>query len=198
MSEIDERLRDHYRTLELSSADMQEITCSEGKRGTARERFPARKSRTFAWAAAALLLLSVSVGVHEYGTHSERTNRTLNEAAMNHSTRLELEFTGNTLVQIDEHMSQLPFKVRLPAEFGRQYNVVGARYCTINGELAAHVKFIDPESDKQISLFMTRSVDELKRVNVAKEQVAGVSVSLWNESGLFYAMASRLPDSAQK
>jgi peptide methionine sulfoxide reductase MsrA len=147
----------------------------------------------FTWVAAALLLLSISVGVHEYGTHSERTYRILNEAAMNHSTRLQLEFEASTIVEIDQRMLQLPFKVQLPTAFNKQVSVLGARYCTINGELAAYVKFIDRDTDEQISLFMTRSVDDLQKINATSEQVDGVKVSLWNESGLFYAMASRIP-----
>lgn len=192
MTEIDDRLRDHYRGLQLDTDELQAIVQSAEGRSRMPAIFLPWKSGVFAWSVAALLLLSVSVGVHEYGTHSERTHRTLNEAAMNHSTRLQLEFEGSSIVEIDEHMSQLPFKVQLPAEFNKQYSVLGARYCTINGELAAHVKFFDRETKKQISLFMTRSVDDLRKIKATSEQVDGVNVSLWNESGLFYAMASRL------
>lgn len=194
MTEIDDRLRDYYRGLQLSSADMQDIAQSVDAQVKADGVFSSWRLGGFTWVAAALLLLSISVGIHEYGTHSERTYRTLNEAAMNHSTRLELEFEASTIVEIDQHMLQLPFKVQLPADFNKQYTVLGARYCTINGELAAHVKFIDRETDKQISLFMTRSVDDVKKINATSKQVDGVKVSLWNESGLFYAMASRSPN----
>lgn len=194
MTEIDDRLRDHYRSLQLNTEELQAIVHSDERKSPIAGLLSYWKSAGLAWAAAALLLLSVSVGVHQYGTHTERTYRTLNEAAMNHSTRLQLEFEGSTIVEIDEHMSQLPFKVQLPSEFSKQYSVLGARYCTINGELAAHVKFIDRETDKQISLFMTRSVEDLQKINATSEQVDGVNVTLWNESGLFYAMASRFPN----
>ena len=194
MTEIDDRLRDHYRGLQLNAQELQNIAHSGSHKGRFSSAFTSWKLGGFAWATAALLLLSVSVGVHEYGTHTERTYRTLNEAALNHSTRLQLEFESGSIVEIDENMSQLPFKVQLPEKFSRQYSVLGARYCTINGELAAHVKFIDRETDKQVSLFMTRSVDDLQDINAASEQVDGVNVTLWNESGLFYAMASRPPN----
>jgi hypothetical protein len=194
MTEIDDRLRDYYRGHRLDAVDVQGIAqSSEGKTGLGVD-FSSWRLGGFTWVAAALLLVTISVGIHEYGTHSERTYRTLNEAAMNHSTRLQLEFEGSTIVEIDQGMSQLPFKVQLPTEFNRQYSVLGARYCTINGELAAHVKFIDRKTDHQFSLFMTRSVDDLQEINATSEQVDGVNVSLWNESGLFYAMASRSPN----
>lgn len=191
MTEIDDRLRDHYRALQLNAEDMQAITQSDKRQARFAGVFSAWNSVGFLWLAASLLFLSVSVGIHNYGTHTERTIRTVNEAAMNHSTRLQLEFEGDSIVEINQRMSQLPFNVELPSEFNTQYSVVGARYCTINGELAAHVKFIDRDTDKQISLFMTRAVDDLQKINATSEQVDGVNVSLWNESGLFYAMASR-------
>jgi hypothetical protein len=194
MTEIDDRLRDYYRGLQLSAQDLNEIS-QTSKEQTETEGTPSHWNfRRFSWVAAAFLFLTTSVGIHQFGTHSERTSRTLNEAAMNHSTRLQLEFEGSTIVEIDKHMSQLPFSVQLPSQFNKQYSVLGARYCTINGELAAHVKFIDRETDKQISLFMTRSVEDLQKINTTTEQVDGVNVSLWNESGLFYAMASRSPN----
>jgi peptide methionine sulfoxide reductase MsrA len=193
MTEIDDRLRDYYRGLLLNETDLQNIAFSGRGQTRVNHVLFSWSMGGFTWVAAAVLLLSISVGIHEYGTHSERTYRTLNEAAMNHSTRLQLEFEASTIVEIDRHMLQLPFKVQLPTAFNKQYRVLGARYCTINGELAAHVKFIDRDTDEQVSLFMTRSVDDLQKINATSEQVDGVKVSLWNESGLFYAMASRIP-----
>ena len=198
MTEIDDRLRDHYRAFELSSSQVSTITNVSEKNSFPFGAFFTKNIPSFTWVAAALLLLSVSVGIHDYGTNSERTSRTLQEAAMNHSTRLQLEFEANTIAEIDEHMSQLHFSVQLPFEFKEQYSVLGARYCTINGELAAHVKFIDRETEKQVSLFMTRSVDDLQKINNTSKRVDGVNVKLWNESGFFYAMASRLPNSPQE
>jgi len=193
MTEIDDRLRNHYRNLQLDVSDVQDIARAGGEKNLIDRKRLSTGFGALTWTAAALLVLSISVGIHDYGTHSERTHRTLSEAAMNHSTRLQLEFEASTILEIDEYMSQLPFNVKLPSEFNEQYSVLGARYCTINGELAAHVKFLDRETDKQISLFMARSVDDLQEINATREQVDGVNVSLWNESGLFYAMASRSP-----
>ena len=109
MTEIDDRLRDYLSSLKLDSIDVQGIAqSSEGKTGMG-VVFPSWRLGGFSWVAAALLLVTISVGIHEYSTHSERKYRTLNEAAMNHSTRLQLEFEGSTIVEFDQSMSQLPF-----------------------------------------------------------------------------------------
>lgn len=191
MNELDDRLREHYKAVQLDQRTLDAIRSSSATPSRFRWPVTALSVWGVGGAVAALLLLSLSVGIHEFGSRTERTERTLSEAAMNHSTRLQFEFEPETLAEVDANMTQLPFEVALPAEFDDNYQLLGARYCTINGELAAHVKFLDSSSDKQVSLFMTRSVDDLQKIRNTKDSVDGVNVTLWNESGLFYAMASR-------
>lgn len=193
MTDIDDRLRDHYRGMLLNSNELLEITNHSKTYRFAQFAGMIVRSRAFGGAIAAVALLTITFGMHQYGTSAERTLRTLNEAAMNHSTRLQLEFESNNINEIDQQMSQLQFKVALPAEFDSQFHVIGARYCTINGELAAHVKFVDKKTNKQMSLFMARSAEGLRTIDATNEQINGVNVKLWSESGLFYAMASRSP-----
>ncbi len=112
---------------------------------------------------------------------------------MNHSTRLQLEYDADNIRDIDKQMSQLQFKVALPSGLTDQLNVIGASYCTVDGELAAHVKFVDKDTNEQVSLFITRSGDELRSMGPTPEKIKGVNIKLWAETGLFYAMASRSP-----
>lgn len=195
MTEIDDRLRDHYREFLLDEHAIQSIldTDSTSTKSNSQRKPWQGISKGVRWATAAILVISISIGVHDYGSQSERTSRTLNEAAMNHSTRLKLEFKSSDITEINQSMSQLQFAVALPVELSSQLTLQGARYCTINGELAAHLKLVDKLSDKQMSLFMTRSVDDLQSINTTHDRIDGVNVKLWNESGLFYALASRSP-----
>jgi len=148
MMEIDDRLRDHYRGQNLNPQDLASIAQSTANRQSG-DGFLSTltQRRAYFWGAAAVLMLSLTFGFHQYGTHTERTSRTLQEAAMNHSTRLRLEFEGDSISEIDKKMSQLPFEVALPEKFSEKFALLGARYCTINGELAAHVKFIDRSTE---------------------------------------------------
>lgn len=193
MNGLDERLRDHYQSMQLDASDIQAIAASAKPRHSGTSiRYPLLWSRA-SWVAAAMLVISLTVSIHQYGTHTERTSRTLKEAAMNHSTRLQLEFTASNVVDIDNQMTQLPFEVVLPEGVDKHYALLGARYCTINGELAAHVKLVDERTDQYVSLFMTSAVDELRTIDQTHDQIDGINVRLWNESGLFYALASRSP-----
>lgn len=191
MTELDQRLRDHYQSLQLDAGAIQAMKDAAQQSST---QPPVRSSylrNSAIRGVAALLIVTLTLGIHQYGTHTERTSRTLKEAAMNHSTRLQLEFTADNILAIDRQMTQLPFEVVLPQSLKEHHSLIGARYCTINGELAAHVKLVDDRTHKQVSLFMTSAVDELRTIDQTRDQIDGINVTLWNESGLFYALASR-------
>lgn len=189
MTEIDDRLREHYRSLQLDGEVLYTIIKSEQNTSNEIEKRQIVSHRALHYAAAAMVLLAITLGTHHMGTSTERTLRTINEAAMNHSTKLQLEFEADNINDIDRQMSQLQFVIALPTDLNARLNVLGARYCTLNGELAAHVKFIDTETRRNVSLFMTRSEKSVQAINTTTDHVDGVNVRLWNESGLFYAMA---------
>ncbi len=126
--------------------------------------------------------------MHNVGVHAERTERALQEVALNHTTRFELEFENDSISKIDDQMTLLPFDLTLPEPLAKQYQVEGARYCSLSGQLAAHVKLIDRSSDKPVSVFMTRASDELGVIDDSEEAVDGVNVRIWRQSGLLYAM----------
>jgi len=110
---------------------------------------------------------------------------------MNHTTRLEPEFTGESLAMLDNSMQQLPFTLSLPSTIDSAYKLVGSRYCSLAGELAAHVKFKHAGSGKPMSLFVTSNGAALEDVQTQQTSLEGIEVELWREGGLFFALAQR-------
>ena len=135
------------------------------------------------------MIAAVAQLMHHSGTVTERAESTFREIAMNHGTRLELEYYGKNLTSLDDSMQQLPFTLVLPDAVSEDVTLIGARYCTLVGNLAAHVKFEDKTSGKPLSLFVTGSTNELKRIQGRSDNLNGVDVELWQEGGLFYALA---------
>ncbi|MEE9319575.1 MAG: hypothetical protein V3U76_03935 [Granulosicoccus sp.] len=142
-------------------------------------------------ATAAVLILSLGVFMRLYGSHVERTERTLREVAMNHATRLQLEFHGESLASLDDNMQLLPFSLVLPDRLYEGYDIIGSRYCSLSGNLAAHLKFRESESGRSVSLFVTFLADDLKRIQSERADLDGIGVELWQEGGLFYALAQQ-------
>lgn len=140
---------------------------------------------------AAAMIATVALLIHTSGSVQERADSTFREVAMNHGTRLDLEYFGEDLASLDGSMQQLPFTLVLPDVVKKEAKLIGARYCSLVGNLSAHVKFQDQESGKPISLFVTRSTSELKRIQGRSDSIDGVNVDLWQEGGLFFALAQQ-------
>ena len=141
------------------------------------------------WATAASLMALAVTGVHVAGSVGERTAGTVREAAMNHRTRLAPEFPERDLAALDAAMTELPFELRRPERLGADWRLIGGRYCSIAGRLAAHVQLVAPDGGGTLSLFVTRESDRLARLDGERHDVDEVSVELWEEQGLFFAMA---------
>jgi len=122
----------------------------------------------------------------------ELRDLTIREAALNHTSKLQLDVKASQLESLTTMMGKLDFPLTLPAQLKNRLSLIGGRYCTINGHLAAHLMFEDREHGSQLSLFMTPATATLGALHGQKARIAdlAVSVSLAEENGLFYALAS--------
>jgi hypothetical protein len=196
MNDLDDRLKQYYHAQRLEPSaidDILENSAAESNQKSIwgwKNRVPALTLPALPIAAVfAAMMITASLFTHHYGSQGERMTRMLHEAAMNHTTRLQLEFESSSVASINNSMQQLPFTVALPDEFKHGFDVLGARYCTISGHLAAHLKLVDRDSNQKVSLFMARASDDLSQIKPTQQGVDGIDVQLWNESGLFYAKA---------
>jgi hypothetical protein len=181
MDTLDKHVRDHYEAAALETNQLQRIMTSSSRHSTL--------FRPVSGAIAAGILVLASMAVHHQTSIGERTDRTLREAAMNHSTRLDLEFMSDKIDTLNQKMALLPFTISLPDTVKSTFTIVGTRYCSINGKLAAHIKLLEHSSNNTVSLFMTSNDEDLEQLNNKQRTIDGLDVKLWRERGLFYAMA---------
>lgn len=192
MSDTDTRIKEHY-SAQLMPDEILNKMVERAQSTDPRVTFMGRvrdklQSNWVPVLLAQALLVVVSLFVHNGSIHAERTDRALKEVAMNHSTRLDLEFENASIEALDEQMVLLPFDVALPDRVAANYIVKGARYCSLSGQLAVHIELAHTETNKTLSVFMTRAADELDAIDSSDELVDGVDVKIWRESGLLYAM----------
>lgn len=179
----EQELIDYYQSQQMSSDRLHSIL--EDTQSTQRRKY-------FGFAlAASVALLSVFAFVHQNILASQRTDMVLREAALNHASKLQMDAEGQTLVDLQSGLSELPFKIKLPAaEIFQQLALVGGRYCTISGNLAAHLKLSDPKTSQQYSLFLTPYADNLSSMDRSEVEISGVGVKLWREQDVVYAFAA--------
>lgn len=142
-------------------------------------------------AAASLLSLLLISGLYLGFSSNEKTiSIVLQEASINHKSKLQMEFDTQDLPVLTRVMNKLDFPLLLPESMRQQFQILGARYCTLNGNLAAHVKLNASDADKPISLFMTKNRKDLLSLADQSDDIDGVSVSTWTADGMFYVLAS--------
>ena len=184
MKDVDEQVYRYYWDKSLPASAIEELLDHEPR--------PVRHWLHVSTALAAGLALFVAVLWQQQVARSDLRDLTIREAAMNHTSKFQLDVETDQLELLSASMEKLKFSIELPSQLQNKLSLIGGRYCTINGHLAAHLKFEDRENGTQLSLFMTPATNTLSELHGQQARIAdlAVSVSLAEENGLFYALAS--------
>ena len=184
----EEQLIDYYQSQQLSNDRLHAILDDTQSM---------RRKRVVGLAlAASVLLMSVVALVHKNILTTQRTDVVLREAALNHSSKLQMDAEGQSMTELQNKLQELPFDIRLPeSEWFEQLALVGGRYCTISGNLAAHIKLSNPETSEQYSLFLTPAAENLKTLQSPEVEVFGVDVKLWQDNDVVFAFAAAAGES---
>jgi anti-sigma factor RsiW len=194
MVDIDRSVKTYYEQAELSEEQLQKLLAMQEAAGISQQEegvSTVRKQRLpNGWlrimAAASIVLALALIFVINPDSVAERVAQ---EVAMNHNKALTVEYPANSYEVLSKQMDKLDFTLRAPSEAVQQgLALVGGRYCSIQGQLAAQIKLSD--SDGRIyTLYQTHSGEQLKPINAAQLQLDQVDIQLWQEKGLLFALA---------
>jgi anti-sigma factor RsiW len=136
-------------------------------------------------------LLIAFVGLQNHLESSALKERVLAEVAMNHRKQLDVEFVADQYLQLQQELDRLDFSI-VPkgSALTRNYRLVGGRYCSIQGQLAAQLKVEDKMSGEWLTLYIAPLNDELQRLSSSDQTHSGVYIRLWQEDERFFALAS--------
>jgi len=194
MVDIDRSVKTYYEQAELSEEQLQKLAAMQESAGISQQEegvSTVRKQRLpNGWlrimAAASIVLALALIFVINPDSVTERVAQ---EVAMNHNKALTVEYPTNSYEVLSKQMDKLDFTLRVPSEAVQQgLALVGGRYCSIQGQLAAQIKLSD--SDGRIyTLYQTHSGEQLKSINAGQLQLDHVDIQLWEEQGLLFALA---------
>lgn len=112
------------------------------------------------------------------------------EIALNHNKQLSIEYSASDFKELRAQMDKLDFAPIASARLeGAGLKFMGARYCSIQGQLAAQIKFVDKEGHTQ-TLYQTQLTNKLKELDEQEYYVDGVKIKQWQEKGLFFGLAT--------
>jgi hypothetical protein len=186
MNTHEEHIREHYAGKSLSDQRVAEVL-SEG------ERLHGRGVRRYMpiFAMAAVLVLAFLLHDRYLGSRALK-DRVLAEIAMNHNKRLGVEVATGRFDFLQSKLDRLDFPISLPdPSLLDTHTLVGGRYCSIQGELAAQLKLRNVHSGEIRTLYITPSTEFLRTIEPQTFIHEGVQIHLWSSPARFFGLAGR-------
>ena len=155
--------------------------------------------------AAIVALVLIVAKIHDSSESVPLSRRVAIEIARNHLKDLDPEFRTGDLRELQREMTKLDFSLVPPdqrylssgplvgelesAADGARLGLRGARYCSLQGQLAAQLEYEDA-GGRTHTLYQTRDSDLLADIGAEQLNVHGLRLRLWAQSGVFFGLAS--------
>lgn len=181
---LDRAVRAHYADLAPSPATIERL-----RRATAAtDRGGRRAWRVLAAAAALLVITGMSIAWWTLADRSRLAGRVALEIALNHEKTLDLDFVVHDYDVLGRAMDKLDFALAEPQETPAALALVGGRYCSIQGQLAAQLR-LERKDGGRATLYQTKLAPSLAALGARTIERDAVSVRLWSEGDVFFALA---------
>ena len=184
---VDEQVRAFYNRERLSPERARAMLEDAARRRAAR-----RRHRLLA-AAAILVVLAGAVLLRSVLEARALGDRVAAEVAMGHKKDLDVEIATSSHTELAESLHKLTFPLREPDRLKSlgptdgSYELVGGRYCSIQAELAALLKYRDPRG-QSATLYVTKLSAELDSLPGTQRSLDGMEVDVWSEQDLLFAL----------
>ncbi len=188
MIDIEEQLRFHYEGKKFSEERAESILSEARELRPLRFRLPLR---LLAAAAVVVVILAGVVLTIVFSPSAGVAPKLADEIAVHHLMREEPTVKSSSYEVVQAALPRLPFSI-LPSgpRLLSDYDLLGAKYCSLQGNLAAQVNLKDRQHGDTHTLY----VMELTRVfrNVKHETFYrdGVIVELWTDDERIFGLAS--------
>jgi hypothetical protein len=193
--QLDDQLRAYYSKQSLTSEKLK--TMKSLLQLENMERAPAHQKHwvlPLLGSIAALLFVFVALSSSLRQSSGALSKRVAEEVALNHKKQLAVEFPINDYAILDKKMSKLDFTIIASKRLNdRGYNLLGGRYCSIGGHIAGQLRLQDAQ-ERSLTLYQFRPGTRYSKLPETTISVDGVSVLIWQESGLVLGLARTSSD----
>ena len=184
---LKENIQNHFRKSELSSEQLHYLTQLQKNRGG---MDPVSLLFKISFAAIAVSVLLLSFYLFKGGESiAERVSK---EVAYNHNKNMPMEIEASSLDQIQNYLIKLDFKLIQSESFSQsQWKLIGGRYCSIQGRMAAQLKIANKPEEKQYTFYQVPYSKDLGKFSTLplETYIDGIRIKLWREKGLLLALA---------
>jgi len=197
---LKDHVNDYYQSQQLSDDKLSELigltneanNTKVDKPVTANKRLFLFQQRYALVASLMFFVVSIWGVVNFEQNKSYKANFSLlvaQEIALNHRKELAPDYLGQDFVNLASLMNKLDFKVVNSKHLNLTgLNVIGARYCSIQGNIAVQFRLVNAEG-KLFTLYQTKLTDLLKEAPDATQLMDQIEVKQWQEKDLFFGLA---------
>ena len=148
---------------------------------------------------AATLVIAVAVGLFYSSQQASIGEKIAYEVSKNHLNRKPLEVSSSQLNDLSKYFTQLDFKlVHTNILSNPNWELLGARYCSIQGNTAAQLRLKNKQTGVIETLYQApyyanqfSSVPILEKNQPALEEYAkGMGIKIWVEKGVLFALTN--------
>ena len=116
--------------------------------------------------------------------------RIAKEVSYNHNKQIPSEIVNGNYTLVSQSLDRLDFAIKESSRLGKQYALIGGRYCSIQGVIAAQLKLKTENSPIDLTLFQFKVPETFQLSNeIRTEYVNGVEVEIWQEGKIGFALA---------
>lgn len=184
MADIDTSIKSYYQAQALSKEQLNRLM--------GYQRLPRKQPSKSGWVALSGLAASfvLMIGLFWGGYFQSSLSQSVaKEIAMNHIKQMEVEYKGSRFAELAQQMKQLDFQLRRPSKLPlSDLRLVGSRYCSIQGQIAAQVKLKDTHN-RLYTLYQTQLRESLRGLTQTELMVKGVKVTIWREGDAVFGFA---------
>jgi hypothetical protein len=176
MSDLKKNLKNHYESKTLTKSQLSKLEQLQNKK-----RIPITK---WQYALAASLVFICIFLIYPKRNTLESI---ANEVIYNHKKALPSEFIVDSISELNTRLIKLEFETKDSTQLAN-YEVLGARYCSIQGQTAAQIKVRKNTSISTLYQSDFIRVDKSKLPYVYTDK--NTSVRIWVENNLLHALAT--------
>jgi anti-sigma factor RsiW len=138
------------------------------------------KGARFSSLASMASVATIVIALFYFSPFSQRSIS--DEVVYNHLKQMPVEVKSRDFKVIQSHLEKLDFSLVATKQIDlKRFELVGARYCSIQGHIAAQLKYRDLKTGKMTTVYQVpnRKYREINEFN------KGIKVKSWTEKGVF-------------
>lgn len=190
MSVLNQHIKQHYQQQNLTQEELQALIALDDDIKPPAESNPLRFNfPSKLLLACAVVVLSFTMALTALWPQQQFGEKVALEVVENHLKLETIEFSGDDFAQLNAKMVKLPFALVAPNTSALQnVQLVGGRYCSVDGQLAAQIRLINSDG-KLLTLYQTNRNNQLQSITDQQYHLDGIKVSHWSQGSIFFSLA---------